>query len=481
MSRLLELDRRAVLEIERGPDRATWVAVAVAAVGTDLAVRSGVTGLAGAALVAGVSASLLWGGRLATRGAMVLALAAPVFGLGLAMRTSPGIVGPDMCAAAGLLVLACSMARYGDPRNLSVPGLVVRGLLATAHGVAAPGFLARGLAGRGGRLPVAARGLALAVPVALVLGALLGAADPVFASFFRFPGDPFDAVVHVVLLGVGAWGMAGLLRLAAAGPPVEPPTVSWRLGRTEATTVLTVLVLLFLAFSGAQVFAALGGADTVLSTAGLTYAEYARSGFFQLLAVAALTLGVLMAVRAAVGGLRGRLLFLSEVAVGLTIVVVAVALRRLWLYDQAFGLTMLRLSAAVFAAWVGAVFVLLGLSLAGVGRDRAWLVPAALAAGLALLAVLNVANPEALVVRRNLAHAEAGGVFDAVYVASLSDDAVPTLLGGLDRLGPDDRADVLRLVCGEGRPGLDRSEGFWAFNRARHAADAARNRTCGAR
>ena len=49
---------------------------------------------------------------------------------------------------------------------------------------------------------------------------------------------------------------------------------------------LTLLDALFLAFVIVQLAVLFGGHDRVLRTTGLTYAEYARSGFWQLLAVA---------------------------------------------------------------------------------------------------------------------------------------------------------------------------------------------------
>ena len=55
---------------------------------------------------------------------------------------------------------------------------------------------------------------------------------------------------------------------------------------------LLVLDALFLAFVAVQVTVLFGGNDYVLRTAGLTYAEYAREGFWQLIAAGTLTLGV---------------------------------------------------------------------------------------------------------------------------------------------------------------------------------------------
>lgn len=96
------------------------------------------------------------------------------------------------------------------------------------------------------------------------------------------------------------------------------------------------------------------------------------------LAVAVITLGVLLLLRAATDqdspGKRATFTTVAEVAVALTLVVVLVAVRRLNLYENAFGLTMLRLYSELFSYWIGAVFLFLGAALAGVGRGRGWFV-----------------------------------------------------------------------------------------------------------
>src|SRR5207253_165882 len=110
-------------------------------------------------------------------------------------------------------------------------------------------------------------------------------------------------------------------------------------------------------------------------------------------------------------------------AVVLTLVMVAVALRRLDLYQQAFGLTTLRFVSTAFAWWVAAAFVLLGVTLAGVQPGRAWLLPAAGIAGLTVLFALNVANPDQVVARRNVDRFHRTGALDPAYLTTLSEDA----------------------------------------------------------
>lgn len=460
------------------PDRRILVAVAGVAVATDVAVRSGIDGLGGVTVIIALAVAVLASRRLTNARAIPLVALAPVFGAGLGLWSAEWLLFLDLAAAAGLLVLGASFARVGDPFHQTVPSLLGRGLHTFVHGVLAPAFLVAGRRSIAEARPSGAfalvRGLLLALPVALVLGLLLSSADPVFASFLRLP-DLSDVAVHGFLLACGAWAAAGLLRTASAAPFEGHPGGRRFLGAVEATTVLTGMVMVFTAFAASQVVTALGGADHVLRTEGLTYAEHARRGFFQLLAAAAITLAVLMALRASVREPSRRFTALSLAAVALTLVLVGVALRRLGLYEQVYGLTVLRLLAVLFAVWIGGVFALLGLSIAGVGRGRAWFVPAAIAFGLAGLLVVNVANPEAFIVRRNVERLAGTERFDAWTLGRLSDDAVPALVDALPSLPAGDAVRVLEAVCAGGRRP---SGGFWAANASRAAAADARRSVC---
>ncbi len=462
--------------VRRRADARALVWAGCAAFLTDLAVRSGVAGVAGTLLVVAVVAGVLASGRgMGVQAAGVVASALP-FGLCLSVRMSPWLLPLDIAAIGGLLLLGTSLAAGGSLLGLPLPSLAVRALHALGHGLAAPAYLAAPLERR--RPAALLRGLGIALPLLVVLGLLLASADAVFAGFFRW-WPPATVISHVVLLGIGAWGMGGLLRLRSAEPAPAPPEVSYRLGHVEATVILGSLLSLFTAFAAAQLVALSAGGRHVIETAGLTYAEYARTGFFQLLAVAAITLVTLVGLRAAtdLGDPRHRRRFtvMAEAAVALTLVIVAVALRRLGLYEQAYGLTMLRLSSTVFAVWVGAVLLAAGASLAGIAAGRAWLPAAALVAGLVLLLGLNVANPEAIVVRHNVDRAVHTQKVDPSYLAELSDDAVPDLVRALPRLPDPARAQVLAAVCDGIEPPF---AGWAAANTSRWRAADARQQVC---
>ncbi len=485
-----DLPEWAGLKLDRPPGGGVVVAALVAGALADLAVRSG-GALAGAGLTVAVAAMLLFTSRSPSRQSRALLGVASVFGAFLAWRASPWLLPLDILAAGGLLALASSLARGGSLLDLPLLGLAARSIHAALHGLAAPAFAWHGLLRSRGRdqpdgstpvsprrWPAVLRGIALALPLLYVLGALLVSADVVFAHLFDLAPDVDDVGQHLVLIALGAWGMAGLMRLADAAPPGTGRQRFPLVGPVEATVVLGSLVALFTAFAATQVVGLAGGGRHVVETAGLTYAEYARSGFFQLVAVAAITIAVLLAVDVLTEpsdpAVRRRLLLLSEACIVLTLVVVVTALHRLDLYENAYGLTMLRFYAAVFVAWVGLALLLLGVWFAG-GRRRAWCPAAAVGAGLAGLLLLNVINPEALVVRRNVALAERTGRFDTSYLFELSDDAIPELVRTLPRLDAATQAEVLAHVCGVPA----KAEGGWAgWNHSERKATAARNQVC---
>ena len=464
------------LHVLHAADGRAVLLAAAGGVAFDTGVRSGVATVGGALAVCVTGLALLASGRLTTATSRVSVGTAMLLGLFLALRTSAWLLPFDILGVVGLFALSGAMARDGRISDLPARLLAARAVVAVGHGLGAAGFLVAPIVGWVAQRPLvragaAARGIAITVPIVLVLGALLASADVVFASALelRLP-LPSDPVAHVALITVGALGVGGVLRAASAAPARPLPPAPSRLGSLEWTILLGSVVALFTAFAITQVVTIAGGAQHVLETEDLTYAEYARTGYVQLLAVAAIT-GLVLAALRAVADRRTRshrFTALAELTVALTGVVLAVALRRLGLYEDAYGWTMLRLMAKAGAVWLGVVFVLLGVRLAGVAPTREWFLPAALATGLAVLVTLNVLNPEAAVARHNLHHAQ--HELDPAYLANLSDDAVPTIVDALPMLPEHVRAAVCAVEPASRAP--------LGWNRATRAADDARERAC---
>jgi hypothetical protein len=284
------------------------------------------------------------------------------------------------------------------------------------------------------------RAALVAIPLLLIFGGLFASADPVFA---RIAGDllRIDAgtvASHLAVSGIIAWLVGGLLRatVLSSGPDWQRiPFPDGALGLTEVSVALGSLVLLFAAFVVVQLRYFFGGDALVQTTAGMSYADYARRGFFELVAVAALVLPVLLAANALLRRatpLAGRVFrTLASTLLGLLGVIMYSAVARMQLYVSAYGLSADRLVATVFIGWLALVFVWFGLTVLR-GRETRF-VSGVLVSGWATLIAFNVADPAGYVARFNVARGNAGKTIDVRYIARLGGDAAPALVEYLVR------------------------------------------------
>ncbi len=318
-------------------------------------------------------------------------------------------------------------------------------------------------------------GALLSLPLLVVFGALFMSADAVFNALIKdiFDIDFARLLGHVFLIGFFAWIVCGYLRGMLLGKEREwvprPRAQIFALGITEVGVALGLVNVLFLIFVVVQFSYFFGGATLVQVTPGLTYSEYARRGFFELLMVSTLALPTLLGAHwlLARDNPRAEPIFrlLAGAQIVMLVVIMASAFQRMRLYQQEYGLTEQRLYPTAFMGWLAVVYVWFALTVLRGHRER--FAFGAMAAGFALIAVLHIINPDALIVRVNAARAAEGRKFDAYYASRLSADAVPELITALPNLPPDGRCLVAaRLVTSwpEGRL-LDWRT--WNYSRAR--------------
>jgi hypothetical protein len=325
------------------------------------------------------------------------------------LRAAPWVVVPALVASAALASLAATGGRrWGQ----LMAGLGVLWARLPAGPVLTAFVSARGIAPR----PALIRGLALAGALLAVFVPLLMSADAAFAELLErtvdldVAGAVERALVAALVLTLGG----ALLHVKLRPPNPGPLPAGHALGATESNIALGALVSLFATFVALQFATLFGGSGYVLRTAGLTYAEYARSGFAQLLAVAVLTFAVLAAGRRWARPHRAL-----EVALCLlTLVVLASALRRLGLYEETYGFTRLRFAAHAGLLYLGALFALVLFT-----RAPQALVAVTAAAVLAFA----LSDPERRIAEHNVARYERTGKLDVAYLETLGADAAPAL------------------------------------------------------
>jgi hypothetical protein len=343
------------------------------------------------------------------------------------------------------------------------------------------------------RAAAVARGLVIVTPLVVVFGALFMSADAVFADLVLnvVRIDVELIASHLVLFSVSAWLAAGYLHGFLRGTELTPLQGLWRdgallglgprrptLGITEVATALAALDLLFLLFVIVQFRYLFGGDALVQVTPDLTYAEYARRGFFELVFAVFLVVPVLLAADWLLARRQqgDDLVFrsLAGVQIGLVLAIAASAFQRLRLYHASYGLTESRFYAMVLLIWIGVVLLWLAVTVLRGRRDK--FAFGALASGLSTVALLFVINPDAIVARTNVARmasADASVRFDVAYATSLSADAVPVLIDALPALPTDVHCPLARHLLRRWPPDRERSLRSWNWSAAR-ASDTVR-------
>lgn len=311
-------------------------------------------------------------------------------------------------------------------------------------------------AGRMRGVTVATRGVLLAVPPLVVFGALFASADPLFERYLnvitQFVAE--DLVAHVMLALFFAWVTAGLLRalLPNRSPEIVLPQLP-RIPATEIAIALGAVATLFLAFVAVQARWLFNGAEALAAITGLTAADYARRGFFELVAASALTLPLLLTADAVTRDAptrpRRTIRLLSGSIVLLVLVIMGSALERMALYTARFGLTEQRVYATALMAWLGVVFAWYVITTLRGRRHRFAAGP--VVAGIVAAFTLAVVNPDALIARVNLDRAHQGAEVDATYLAALSADAAPVLLRRLNEVPASARCDIARKLLKHGK------------------------------
>ena len=417
-----------------------------------------------------------------------LPIAAIAVTAGIAIRSDPFLVFLDICT--GCLLLGAAIAAIGGSAvtRRSATGVVELALIVL--GWTAAGILRVTIATRRGtaedeqprRIPARVapivRGLLIATPILLVFAGLFSSADAVFArlteGLFNWSFDLGELPVRLAVAFLIGWIVAGLLAVGAgvlapetrpepapqslgaaaaadlrvAGPTAPP----LRLGTIEAATILIAVDVLFALFVVLQLAYLFGGLDTLAAT-GLPYAQYARSGFFELVQVAVLAGALLVTIHGLAARRTAAIVGAGLALAGLTAVVLASAFLRLRIYQDAYGWTELRFYVLATIAWLA---IGIGLTIVLLARDRMrWLLHGLAISAVAVLVAINLVGPSRLIAEQNVARlldpslvpADGRTGLDLRYARLLpGDDAVPALVAALPALQGSDRIELLALL-----------------------------------
>lgn len=280
-------------------------------------------------------------------------------------------------------------------------------------------------------------GILLSIPLLLIVLAFLSSADMMFNYYveeffksFRFLEnfEISDATLgHIFLVSVIAiyffafvWGFAGnnkSLVYENDRLEIEPLTIS---------IPVSLLNIIYLLFSAVQ-FSYLYGGGKLPS--GFTYAEYARRGFFELVAVTVINFSIVVigVNKSKVSDKKMNLIcnILYTLLVFFTLNMLYSANYKMRLYENTYGYTYLRVYVHLFMILL---LILNATALIVIWYKKINLYKVALISGVLFYALVNMLNVDAYIASENIKVYRQNGKIDARYLTSLSDDAVPYLI-----------------------------------------------------
>lgn len=273
-------------------------------------------------------------------------------------------------------------------------------------------------------------GLCIGIPLVMVVLFLLMSADLVFESMIddllkdANLGDFFKVGLLVVAVfffvyGLMVWFLEKNLSDEVKNKRTGEPIL--------AITVTSVLTLVYLLFCGIQIFSLFLG--NMELPKGYTYAEYARRGYFELLAVI-----ILNCILVLVGLKRFRESFILKAILTAmsccTYIMIASSALRMIMYINMYHLTFLR----ILVLWSLAVLALLltGLIIQ-IYNENFKLFRYCMTVVTVFYLTLSFAHPDYWIAKYNVAHMEEEYT-DLYYLSRLSADAAPVMAEAFSRV-----------------------------------------------
>ncbi|AIQ68388.1 DUF4153 domain-containing protein [Paenibacillus graminis] len=300
-------------------------------------------------------------------------------------------------------------------------------------------------------------GLGISLPLLLIVTSLLSSADGVFHELLAgIPqllerlsfGEGFARLLWVLLLGTGMFGLLwGFVdhkvyvwnpkpelnmeegSSAASLNELLPGPLTLKVDPVILTTILTVINTVYVLFVSLQ-FSYLFGAWGGILPEGSTYADYARSGFFELILVTSINFVLLLLSLHSTGPAAARLRrivnILLYILVLCSVIMLYSAYSRLALYEEAYGYTYIRFLVHAFMIFLGLLLVLAAVR---ISRVQFPLAPCCLALGLFSYVLINYIGMDHIIAKQNIQRYETSGILDSSYLSRLSPDVTPLLIG----------------------------------------------------
>lgn len=287
-------------------------------------------------------------------------------------------------------------------------------------------------------------GLVIGIPIVGIVLGLLVSADAVFANIFKGMFR-FDWI-STDILGIGFWFVAATFILYAFLATSSMENIGRKVYNMKkgepiiAITFTSILAFIYVMFSGVQVFCLFIQGGAILPK-NLTYAEYARQGFFQLLFAAIINYIIVYACVTLFKNNIALKIILTIISAS-TYVLIASSVYRMLLYIGEYHMTFLR----VFVLWFLAVLgILITATIIFIYVEEFNLFKFSILTLVIMYMGFVLFKPDAFIARYNIAHDDVYTYEDVIYLTeSLSYDAAPYIANiDMNKVDIDENLDYV--------------------------------------
>ena len=293
-------------------------------------------------------------------------------------------------------------------------------------------------------------GIIPAIPVLVVVIPLLMSSDEAFKGMILLVFENIALLVFELALGliISVFLIAYCFSLKKKELPQIKESGFKGLENTMVISFLSVLSICYLSYLFSQLayfFSAFSG--FLPSGYKFSVSAYARRGFFEMSVIAAINFAIIFAVLLLSNKKNGKINLASRILctfIGVfTLIIIATALSKMFLYIKSFGMTELRITTSVFMIFLAVVFITLMIRLYA---PWVMVIKTGLIAAAITLIMLGTVNVNGVIAKYNYTAYKNGTLkdIDVSTIYELGDEGVPYLAALMNDKN-DDVADLAKL------------------------------------
>ncbi|MDP4180098.1 MAG: DUF4173 domain-containing protein [Bacillota bacterium] len=280
-------------------------------------------------------------------------------------------------------------------------------------------------------------GLAISFPLICIVAPLLASADKVFEHYLNSIPDIFktfnfiEIIAQVIFISL-IFLISFSYFWSLLNDREQQQNAYFRKEKAEikfldpviVSTILICINIIYVLFVVIQFTYLLGGVKPL----DFSFSEYARRGFFELIAVSLINFSILL-ININFTKQTSKLLntltrVLNSFLVICTLIMLYSAHYRMWLYEDAYGYTYLRVFTHSFMVFI---FILLCATVIKVWYEKLVLLKYYIIIGILAYMVINFINVDTIIAAKNIERYNNHKPLDVVYFQEISYDAVPYL------------------------------------------------------